>query len=180
MVTWSQVIHLRRWANNIITPGGLFDYTETRIRPSGTMAHIQLPPSLGSDPRSATITDDVWALKRGGSGELILDRRSRRWLCNEARWEASDEELLWWRAPLRLQQQQTAGNQEVQPEAVSRSLDCSIHSCYLLITQIHLSAQTLRGGCQGRDYVKRLWEESLHQLLSFKNNHNNYNQELCY
>lgn len=80
-------------ANNLATPGGLFDYTESRIWPSGTEAHIQLPLSLGSDPGSALITGNVWVLKCRSSGELILDQRLRRWLCNEPQWEASGEEF---------------------------------------------------------------------------------------
>jgi len=43
--------------------------------------------------RSALVTRSGGGLERRGPDELILDQRSRR-LCDEARWEASDEELL--------------------------------------------------------------------------------------
>lgn len=152
-----------KWANNILTPGGLFDYTKTRIRPSGSEAHIQLPLSLGSDPRSAVITGNVCVFKCRGSGELILDQCSRQCSCNGLQWEDSDEEFPWWRTPLRLHNQWTPGNQEVQPEAVSWSLDCSISSHYLLIMQLHLTAQThsLLCNTQGKDAEHGIKQGSL-------------------
>lgn len=131
---------------------------------SDLQAQSQLSLSMGSDPRSALITGNVWVLKCQSPGELILDQRSRQWLCNEAQWEASDEEFPWWRGPLRLQKQRTAGNQEVQPEAVSCLPDCSIFSRYLLIMQLHFSAQTpttlQNTVADDSNPGKMLWEES--------------------
>lgn len=134
---------------------------------------IQLPLSLGSDPGSALITGNVWVLKCQGSGELILDQRLRRWLCNEPRWEASDEEFPWRKALLRLQKQRTAGNQEVQPEAVSCSLDCSISSHYLLITLLHCSAPTVsfathKGGCWEKAVGGISMSTLAHQKFKYK------------
>lgn len=137
-MTQSQMIDLHRWAHDIFIPRGLSDYTEE----SDLQVSSQLLLARGSEPRSALITGDVWVLKHQGTCELILDQRWRQWLCNETQWEANDEEFPWWRAPLRLEKQRMAGNQEVQPEAVSCSLDCSISARYLLITRLHLSAQT--------------------------------------
>lgn len=165
----SSSLHNLRWSiGEPVTSSHREAYLIMLKPESDHQAHIQLPLSVGSDPRSPSIRGNMCVSKCRGSGELIPGQRSRQWLSNEARWETNDEEFPWWRAPLRLQKQRTAGNQEVQPEAVSCSLDCSMGSRYLVIRQLHRSAQTLAASQQPRGSGRNLLVNScLSQIEMF-------------